>query len=470
MNSCKSHIFISFPCMGIAFDEELIFSESVSQLVQRILSQVGFTNTSIFNLYGYSKSFRKIQPTDSCQNLFASEYERFVIIQSNLDVVDIYFENAHEHISYSKNMPASNLVETANYCFAFTNEFSFYVLFDPITNSLISMNEPSTSSALIVKQFDTIIPGMIFNLDRISSFVKAKGIKSFTIYEISMIIFTNSMNELFRQIYEQRNLSFNITLLSFEQAQKCEQSFKTESFISDLTHDEKTTFLFTLLSSGKNALVSPDLQQLAVNTMKAPDDITKLEMTKVFLMYIPFSTHIILFKLVQIYGGGYMDQENRNKAITILTETIFRRFIDRDIEREFISFMFLFYQYLFPSEKNTDSKSKICVYDKKLVLFDTLIDQQIHAFTTDGPTDITIEQTTPLDHNPPIKELLDKYVIKAKDFTSSNQGETENAAQECIEIYKRINQKLKENYPKKVLYPFCEYLDELNFDDHKIIS
>ena len=201
MNSCKSHIFISFPCMGIAFDEELIFSESVSQLVQRILSQVGFTNTSIFNLYGYSKSFRKIQPTDSCQNLFASEYERFVIIQSNLDVVDIYFENAHEHISYSKNMPASNLVETANYCFAFTNEFSFYVLFDPITNSLISMNEPSTSSALIVKQFDTIIPGMIFNLDRISSFVKAKGIKSFTIYEISMIIFTNSMNELFRQIY-----------------------------------------------------------------------------------------------------------------------------------------------------------------------------------------------------------------------------------------------------------------------------
>lgn len=467
MNSCKGHIFISFPSMGTTFNTELNFSETVLQLIQKLLAPIGITDISIFNLYGYSTNFRKIPSSESCSCLFASEYEKFIILQSNIDEVDIYFENTHGYISYDKSMPASNLLETSSYCFGLTNDMEFCVLFDPIMNLLISINEPSTSSVLIVKRFYTVIPGKVFDFDHLSAFGKS-GAKSFPIQEVPKIIFTKPMHRLFRILQENKNIPFDLCPLTPEQITKCSFSFTNEASISDLTHQEQISFLFALLSSGKDYLISPNLQQFAINAMKSPDDITKLEMVKVFLMYAPFSTHMILIELAQIYGGGYVNKAYHDKAISILTETIFKRNNNREIERKFISFMFLFSQYFFPLEKTSDSIICVC-YDNKLVLFDTMPDNQMHAFTIDGPANINIDQTIPLNHDPQIKQLLDKYVSRGTVASSSNQEENANAAHECIEIYKRINQKLKENYPKEILYPFCEYLDELNFEDQKII-
>ena len=64
MNSCKAHIFIYFPCMSTTFDTDLVFTESVSQLIQRLLNPIGIKDHSIFNLYGISTNFCKIQPDD----------------------------------------------------------------------------------------------------------------------------------------------------------------------------------------------------------------------------------------------------------------------------------------------------------------------------------------------------------------------------------------------------------------------
>ena len=74
--------------------------------------------------------------------------------------------------------------------------------------------------------------------------------------------------------------------------------------------------------------------------------------------------------------------------MSILTETFFRRIINREKERKFITFMFLFYQSLVPLEKDAKSQSKICILGQKLVLFDYLSDNQRHAFTIEGPSDI----------------------------------------------------------------------------------
>lgn len=466
MSSCKAHIFISFPCMSTTFDTDLIFSESVFQLIQRLLTPIGIKDISIFNLYGYSKNFRKIQPNELCHSLFASEYEKFAILQSDFDEIDIYFENSHGYIGYNKNLPVSNLAETSMYCFTLARDASFYVVFDPMTNSLISMKEPSTSRIFIIKTFYALIPGMVFDLFTLSRF----DTQSLTIEDMSRVLFTKPMHHLFRSLRDQKNLPFEIASLTPQQISKCVDSFKDESHIADLTHEEQTSFLFMLLSSGEHSLVSTNLQQLAIDAMKAPNDITALEMAKVFLMYTPFSTHMILIELVQLYGGGYTNVENHDKTMSILTEVFFKRKIDREIERKFISFLFLFYQYLLPIENVAKSQSKICIYNQKLVLFDYMSDQQVRAFTIDGPSDINIDQTTPLVHNPPIKELLDKYIMRGKGISQSNQGDNTNSAQECIEIYKRINQKLKDNYPREVLYPFFEYLDDLNLESHKILT
>ena len=144
------------------------------------------------------------------------------------------------------------------------------------------------------------------------------------------------------------------------------------------------------------------------------------------------------------------------------------------MERKFISFLFLFYQSLIPLKKDSKEKAKVAIFNQKLVLFDSSSDQQFNAFTIDGPCDIKLEQTTPLVINNSIndikKEILDKYVMERKGISNSNQGGNDNSAQRCISLYKSINQKLKDNFPKEILYPFCEYLDDLNLEEHKIIS
>lgn len=465
MSACKGHIFISFPSMSTMLDTDLIFTETVSQLIQRLLMPFGIKDFSIFNLYGSSKNFRKIQPNEFCYTLFASEYEKFFILQSNCEEIDVFFENKHGFINHVKSMSISSIAETAMCCFSISRDSSFYVFYDPTTNSIISMKNQCISRTIIIKAFHPLVPGMVFDLNTITKF----DTKSLTIEDMSRVLFTKSMHHLLRSLREHRKNLFEIACLNPSQINKCLDSFKNESRIADLTHQEQTSFLFMLLSSG-DQLISADLQQLAIDAMDEQSDISRLEMVKIFILYMPFSTHMLLIELVQIYGGGYENFANHEEAMSILTETFFRRIINREKERKFITFMFLFYQSLVPLEKDAKSQSKICILGQKLVLFDYLSDNQRHAFTTEGPSDIKMEQTVPLKLSKSLKEILSKYVKNDKEAVPPNQGNNENSTQKCISLYKSISQKLKANFPKEVLYPFCDYLDDLNLDDHKIIS
>lgn len=450
MISCRSHISIYFPSICKVFDANLDFQEKISQLLARLLNSVDILDSSFYNLYGCNKNLQKIVSNLSCSVLFASEFESFMILPSDLSQISLYYDNSQYSISYSKDTQASSLVSSFLSTFLMPIGPTFFALFDPSTNSIISMHSRINTEILILKPYTSILPGVIFDFHELSQ----TTIPSLLIN--SPLFFTNQMRFLINSLIANKKNRFKIVSLKQDDVSILLDFFKTEDGINAMAQEERNTLFLLLISAYNDQYISDRLHQLALTAMSQKSDIIKFEMVVIFVFYLPLAFHLILIQLINIFGGPYFDQVDYEIVVSLLRKIIFKKSLNQDLEVKFIKFLFLFGRQIFDRNQVPNSSTTIRLYQTDQFL---LFDNNQTAFSIDGPVQIDFQATTEFAFKRPIQELLNKYLcIKNLEENVQKLLKTD-FIDDCISIYGRINQRLVSQCPKGILYPFWEYLD-----------
>ncbi|KAH0786537.1 hypothetical protein GPJ56_009608 [Histomonas meleagridis] len=407
MENCSSHIFITIPCLSKTIMTDISFSEKVSDLISRVLLELGIKEFSNFQLFGKKINLQAIPNDSLCYTLFASPYDSFLLQNIDFTIVKIYFENKVAKIEYNPIAQLSELISIAVNCLSIDIGVDYFLAIDAKTSNILPYDQPiKDTDSIILMPFFVFLPGILFTPNTFPS----QKENTFLVFQcLSSVFFSKSFRNILDLLNSRSNTPFHISKLTKKKTKEIFSLYMGEKDMSRISPDDLNSFAFMLLSSSEKPLMGDRLHKLSIEAIERETDIERIEFITVITSYMPICTYFILLELSQIYGGILSNERTRREVICILTDLLFPKSINQMSEMKFVSYLLMFYSIVFcvPPKANNIIRIK----DDTIYLAEKT-EKEYKIYSIYGPENITFEETEELKMNSQLSELLDKYCDK----------------------------------------------------------
>lgn len=329
--SRRTSVFVHFPSTGQIYEENVNYEDTIYQFVSRMLQSSNINNSEDFKLYSIDKKALRFRPEESCSAFFGIHCKHLILTRSELVNVDLFFENHYYNVVYDTSSPAMTFIDNAIHLLqSSSNKFAppltksdsnnyYFALYDPVADIIIKSTSPLNTNFVVLKRFEYIAPGYVFDFSQSKDFYGKLSNCSFESNATSNFI------KQFRSYHRREHLS-GIDFIEFteERAHFLFDSFRNKLFDkNEVTLSEQINFLFTILSLAKQPYIPLSLQKMIISAMKLEDDRKIFYIARAIAVYIPLSTHLVLEELFQFFGTATIEEESWNVISLMLTDLLF---------------------------------------------------------------------------------------------------------------------------------------------------
>lgn len=329
--SRRTSVFVHFPSTGQIYEENVNYEDTVYQFVSRLLQSSNINNSDDFKLYSIDKKALRFRPEESCSAFFGIHCRHLILTRSELVNVDFFFENHYYNVVYDTSSPAMTFIDNAIHLLqSSSSKFAppltksdginyYFALYDPVADIIIKSTSPLNTNFVVLKRFEYIAPGYVFDFSQSKDFYGKLSNCSFESNATSNFI------KQFRSYHRREHLS-GIDFIEFteERAHFLFDSFRNKLFDkNEVTLSEQINFLFTILSLAKQPYIPLSLQKMIISAMELEDDRKIFYIAKAIAVYIPLSTHLVLEELFQFFGTATIEEESWNVISLMLTDLLF---------------------------------------------------------------------------------------------------------------------------------------------------
>lgn len=384
----KTTVFISFPILCQTIECEVIFSETIGDLLKRAVTPICVPDSGmIFQLFAIGKDCQLLDEKETCSTLFLKPYEELrADVATYTITTTVYYEGRKTNITHNASSPIGDIMELVSLCFNIELGNTSYVAINPSDMTVCRMKDPVKCPILLVKRVDLFRPGIVFDAHSVAD------LKTVMIATLSKILLCAPMKQLFSSIRmnKWRENYFQLDDISPARTREILDLFLKGDAAEKLSLGEQTSLMFILIASGNKPLIPEKMRAMVPCIMNEENDVERIALWNAFAAFLPIETSIILIELGQTYGGIMATEEDRQAAVELLTEIFFGPELNREMEQKFIAFGLMYYQWIFGFPKGNRS---LKVWKGRLVLFDNVPDKGDCTMTYEGPVEIDTSET-----------------------------------------------------------------------------
>jgi hypothetical protein len=296
--------------------------------------------------------------------------------------VIVFFEGQVATIDIPDKSILGDVIRLAVQCFSIPlASEGTYIVIDPKLMHICRLCDEVTAPILVLKRADLYEGETVFSTQGVID------MPELPVFMVSKLLISAPMKALLSAVRSRHDKPLELCEINEDRFRLVFRLFLGSQDLSQqMTVAEQNSLLFVLLGSNTLPLVSKTLHKSALAIMDEPSDVRKIDMLILWVLYIPFETHIILSELGLAFGGARPIEETRRRVASLITATLFSNAIDRPTEQRFVSLILLLFQWLFgyPAKRGRRIRKR----GDRLFLVDGAV-----TMAFDGPVSIDVDET-----------------------------------------------------------------------------